>query len=1150
MFKKICIMIAAGILAFAVQSGVLENFTGPQLPLHLNEAVKRNQQAELTAAPDGVRAVRLSWANDRFNNINPIFNKPALLPLFEQATVTVKVYTPDNCPANRVNLRLIDAQGEVFQWDQAVSWRESGWKTLTYNITPAGAKISWGGNNDKKLDQPARFFGLGIDLKKDSGTGELLIGPITFTSGGGKKVASTEKFCSFSPLEKWLANFFLGQGTLNLADDGLTISGKAGSCMLRDRIWSLLAYPVKPAGINLQAELLSGNAAVSFIFRDNLNKSFTTPALKLVAGQTAYPVDLSGTLADAIPPLKIEEIQITSASRDLNLKLKQADFIFKRPLIETIRVDVLTGNPIHVLKAGDEKALQLQFINQSAEPAAFRARSVFTDFSGHSFTIEKTFKLEPRRSGLWQPDRLPDSYGIWKIDYTLTDLEHKDSIQTKSLSFAYMKPAGPTPERAEGFLFSICTHTGSWSERDQEKEVLAAALCGAKVIRTGSEWSAIQPQDSNHWDWGMMDRLVRLYGQNGIELQYTLAFTTKWAAPKEKQQNRNWRVWSRSAPDLDAWSNYAKTIVQRYKDKIHYWEVWNEPDLSGFGDFTADEYIKMLQVASKAVKTTDPQAIVMTAGFATMSDHPGRRDNQFQEKVLRNAKGSFDVHAYHEHGNFINYTKMVDEKFMPLRRATGTAVPWYANETAISSMDGAEAFQAEILYKKMLFAWSRGAIGYTWYDLRNDGFNPKEGEHNYGMFTNDFYPKPVYPVYNALVTWFKGMKFDRQLELGVNLWAFVFKNSDRIIIPCWNESAAAATRHIVIKTDARKAEHVDIMGNASPVPLLDGMTILELGPVPSALNLIQVTKVEAAGALVEVNSSGVAVPGHKFELALQLTNPLKEEREFRLKLQLPKGITAEKQEAAVAVPAKSGEQIGFKLNIASDMKGEYGIVPKIKLAYSIAGTPWQSEIAIPVNLAISIPAKGFERKPDFVLNTREQVVSLCAHDPAKTHLVWRDANDLSAKIWLASDENTLRLKAVVTDDIHCQPYSGNSIWQGDSIQFALNVPGQAGTWEICLSRLDNGTSEVFVGNAPQGFNPGKVMKQIKLETSRQGNDTIYQTEIKLTDMGLTPLLLHQGLRFNLLVNDNDGELREGWIQIAPNLGTNKNPGSYPFIIFK
>lgn len=1150
MLKKICSLFIVALTVSILQAGVVENFAGTQLPLRLNDPVKRNQQVELTTAPDGTKAVKVSWTKDRFRYAEPIFLKPAVLPEFEQGTVSVKIYTTENCPVGRVNLRLIDAQGEVFQWDQAVSWRQAGWKTLSYNITPGNAKISWGGKSDKKLDFPARLFGFGIDFQKDGGAGELFLGPVSFTSAGGEKVASSEKLCSFSQDEKWRALFYVGQGNIKLADNGMTVTGKAGICVLQDRMWNLISYPVKPAAANLQARLLSGSAAVRFIFRDSRNQTFNTADMKLTAGRTEYPIELSGALAAAVPPVRIEALHITSPGKDLNLSLQQAVLVFNRPLIEAIRPEVLTGNPVHVLKAGDEKALQLQFTNQSAVPASFRAQAVFSDFFGRSFTVAKNFQLGTHRSALWHPDRMPDRYGIWNVAFTLTDLEHKDSISTSSLAFAYMKPAGPIPGYADDFLFSICTHSERWGHSDQEKEVLAAALCGAKVIRTGPEWGTIQPHDRNHWEWEAMDKLVDRYGKNGIEIQYILAFTTKWAAPLEKQQSKNWLDWSRCAPDLDAWRNYAKTIAQRYKGKIRYWEIWNEPDLSGFGSFTAEEYIKMMQVAYKAIKAVDPQAHVMTGGFATLSDHPSRKDKQFHEKVLRQAKGSFDVHAYHEHCDFTNYAQRVDEKFIPLRRATGVTVPWYANETAISSMDGAEAFQAETLYKKLLFAWARGAIGYTWYDLRNDGFDPKDSESNFGMLTNDFYPKPVYSVYNALVTWFNGTKFERQFDLGANLWAFVFKGQDRLIIPCWNDTAGAATRHIVIKTDARKAEQVDIMGNASAVPLLDGMTILELGALPSALNLVQATKAEPAGALVEVKSSGVAVPGRPFGLSLLLCNPLKQDRKFSLTLQLPKGITVARSEATAVVPGASRKQLDFQLKVSSDMKGEYGVIPKIKLAYRIADTPWQGEIAVPVNLAISIPAGSVERKPDFLLNTRDQVVSLCAADPAKNHLVWRDADDLSAKIWLAMEKNALRMKAVVTDDVHCQSNNGNRVWQGDNIQFALNIPGQVGTWEIGLSRLDNGKAEAFVWSAPKGFVPEKTMAAIKLETTRQGKETIYQATIPLAAVGLTSAQLKQGIRFNLLVNDNDGELREGWIHLAPNLGTNKNPSLYPFIIFE
>ena len=38
-------------------------------------------------------------------------------------------------------------------------------------------------------------------------------------------------------------------------------------------------------------------------------------------------------------------------------------------------------------------------------------------------------------------------------------------------------------------------------------------------------------------------------------------------------------------------------------------------------------------------------------------------------------------------------------------------------------------------------------------------------------------------------------------------------------------------------------------------------------------------------------------------------------------------------------------------------------------------------------------------------------------------------------------------------------------------------------------------------------------------------------------------------RFNLLVNDNDGEGRESYIAIAPGIGESKTPDEYPVVIF-
>ena len=51
----------------------------------------------------------------------------------------------------------------------------------------------------------------------------------------------------------------------------------------------------------------------------------------------------------------------------------------------------------------------------------------------------------------------------------------------------------------------------------------------------------------------------------------------------------------------------------------------------------------------------------------------------------------------------------------------------------------------------MAFVLEQGAIGYSWYDLRNDGINPADPEQNYGLLTNNLQPKPDYAAYMEAV---------------------------------------------------------------------------------------------------------------------------------------------------------------------------------------------------------------------------------------------------------------------------------------------------------------------------------------------------------------------------------------------------------------
>ena len=76
-------------------------------------------------------------------------------------------------------------------------------------------------------------------------------------------------------------------------------------------------------------------------------------------------------------------------------------------------------------------------------------------------------------------------------------------------------------------------------------------------------------------------------------------------------------------------------------------------------------------------------------------------------------------------------------------------------------------------------------------------------------------------------------------------------------------------------------------------------------------------------------------------------------------------------------------------------------------------------------------------------------------------------------------------------------------------------------------------------------------KAITLTTHRDeaGRRTAYRARLKLDAFGLDDRMLTEGIRFNLLINDNDGNLREGFIQLAPGVSEWKNFERFPLVVF-
>ncbi len=864
-------------------------------------------------------------------------------------------------------------------------------------------------------------------------------------------------------------------------------------------------------------------------------------------GRIEFPASFQGLTID----FKDRTIQQGTAAFGKVVYAVKTDLTPATPTLDT-------GNPLGILVPGQEQNFRLKLENTKPRTLDGKLEFVIKDHDGNP--VQKgSFQINlPTGKTAYSPLPAPKLLGIYTIDYVFKESDPNIDDSETTRSFAYMKPAGPTPGRGVGFLFGVCSHPQSKPRHEQELEAMAAAWCGAKILREDVWWNRFQPEE-DRWNFEDFDFCVDVFAKQNVEIEAIYSFGNPWANASDTVPLDP----SRSArrPDYKHWANFIRTFAERYRHKVHYVEVWNEPDLIGFANFGVDEYIELMKIAYRETKKAAPEMTMLTAGFTCMPpERPssGFRDPQHMVKAITKGRGFYDVHAIHIHGTYERYKKEVDA-LVKLRQDLDIPQPWYSNETAISSTHAGDFVQATTLFRKFLFAWSRGAMGYNWYDLRNDGYDPKNGEHNFGLVTRDFQPKMAYVVFNTLASYFTQAKFIRQLDCGPSMDIFLFQDRDgNWLIPFWNMDRRQTSQAAILTDVTGTATLIDMFSNETPINVSQNTLVFSIDKVPAFIKVtgqdnppkcsgnffrlaskITHLKGEAQSqAFKDRQRDLLYIPGEPSELSFEIDNPTSQPVEVSLAIIPPKGIAADRQ------------SINFKLGAAETAKPTFVVTVDPSLydqrtpiqVDTKFSTFWNvSYKAVPARIHTCHRSIG-DRQPDFILDSKEQYIKLANEAGDLQHLTWQGLDDLSAKVWIACDETNFILKADVVDDKHVQPYKGFDIWNADSIQFAVSA-GLKTYAEIGLARTNDGKPETFVFSKANDKTPS-----VNLVTTRTGNATTYTATIPLADLALTPQRLKEGFLVNVLVNDNDENTREGYLELAKGIGEYKSERH--FVILK
>jgi alpha-L-fucosidase/lysophospholipase L1-like esterase len=155
------------------------------------------------------------------------------------------------------------------------------------------------------------------------------------------------------------------------------------------------------------------------------------------------------------------------------------------------------------------------------------------------------------------------------------------------------------------------------------------------------------------------------------------------------------------------------------------------------------------------------------------------------------------------------------------------------------------------------------------------------------------------------------------------------------------------------------------------------------------------------------------------------------------------------------------------------------------------------------------------------------------------------AADLSGSVWVTWDEDYLNIAAAIRDNVHSQEQTEGQIWLGDSIQFALSpgMPGdQTSMYEFGMALTPAGP-QLYRWSAIEGETGLMADPALAVARDETRQETYYELALPWTE--LSPILPDDGLfGLSLLVNDNDGHGRKGWIEWGGGIGGIKDPGQF------
>jgi hypothetical protein len=264
-------------------------------------------------------------------------------------------------------------------------------------------------------------------------------------------------------------------------------------------------------------------------------------------------------------------------------------------------------------------------------------------------------------------------------------------------------------------------------------------------------------------------------------------------------------------------------VVSRYKGHIQAYEIWNEPNLTGFWSGSTDQMLTLTREASQIIRNIDPKALVVSPSATTAAGIP------WLTEFLKKGGGPYvDVIGFH----FYVEPQFPPEEMVPLiQRVRHVLVengvadkPVWNTETGWlpPAIFDSEELAAAFLARAYLVVWAAGVQRFYWYAWDNQYVRLVTYKKDTRTIT------PAGRTYEIIQRWIVGTTMSDLTESADQTWTCHLQRNGKSQWIVWNPQRS---HKFDVPKNWNVASATLLLQDAHP---LQG-TSIDIGPVPTLL---------------------------------------------------------------------------------------------------------------------------------------------------------------------------------------------------------------------------------------------------------------------------------------------------------------------------